>query len=261
MSSVHKNRPSHKRKESEASPSAEPQAGDVGQVDWREQTFNDGLTGPVEKVSTSQDLITQLRTVMADVDVKYLNPKLFDSGTGTFASRLYHQTVCHWLDRHPLGKKAEVRNTGSGLHVLFHLEPVVVFGSTADRDLWAAVVRAMQNTLPCDPNAPGLTALTRPIGSTNSKTNRKVKQLRPGEPIAPEEVLQFVDELRRRPFATVAGILYGADRITPCPVCNANGSTLAALDRVGRCYARCGTVKLAQLFGSFMSAPSTRGEE
>ncbi len=261
MSSVHKNRPSHKRKESEANPSAEPQADDVGQVDWREQTFNDGLTGPVEKVSTPQDLITQSRTVMIDIDPQYLTPTLFDSGKGTRATRLYHQTVCHWLDRHPLGKKAEVRSTGSGLHALFHLEPVVVFGSTADRDLWATVVRAMQNTLPCDPNAPGLTALTRPIGSTNSKNDRKVKQLRPGEPIAPEEILQFVDDLRRRPFATVAGILYGADRITPCPVCKANGSTLAALDRVGRCYARCGTVKLVQLVGSFMSDPSTRGEE
>jgi hypothetical protein len=260
MSSVRKSRLSHKGKEPGEDPAAKPVIDD-GQIDWREQTFNDGLTGSIEQVSTPHDLIVQLRTPMIDIDPQYLVPTLFDSGKGSYASRLYHQTVCHWLDRHPLWKKAEVRSTGSGLHVLFHLEPIVVFCNTADRDMWAAVVRAVQNTLPSDPNAPGLTALTRPLGSVNSKNDRKVKQLRPGEPITPEEVLQFVDGLRRRPFATVASILYGADRITPCPACKADGSTLAALDRVGRCYARCGTVKLAQLFGPFMSTSSTRGEE
>ncbi|MBP3957794.1 hypothetical protein J8F10_21285 [Gemmata sp. G18] len=259
MRSVHKSQPSHKRKEPGEDPAAKPEIDD-GQIDWREQTFNGGLTGPVEKVSTPLELITQLRMVMVDIDPKYLNPMLFASGKGSHASRLYHKTVSLWLDRHPLGKKAEVRHTGSGLHALFHLEPIVVFGNTADRDRWAVVVRAVQNALPSDPNAPGLTALTRPIGSTNSKNDRKVKQLRAGEPITPEEVLRFVDELRRRPFATVAGILHGADRITPCPVCKADGSTLAARDRVGRCY-DCGTVELVQLFGPLMSPPSTEGEE
>jgi hypothetical protein len=260
MGTVRKNRPSRKRGDEDERPSPERRPDEDSRVDWREQTFNGGLVGPVDQVSTPLDLIVQLRTVMLDIDPQYLAPGLYDTGKGTHASRLYHQTVRHWLDRHPLWSKAEVRNTGTGLHVLIHLDPVVEFGCPADRELWATVVRAMQNTLPSDPNAPGLTALTRPIGSTNSKNDRKVRQLRPGTPVSPDAVLQFVDSLRQRPFATVAGILHGTDRVTPCPVCKTDGSTLAALDRVGRCYARCGTVKLAQLFGPFMSAPSAQGE-
>lgn len=261
MGTVRNNRPSRKRGYEDERPSPKRRPDEDSRLDWREQTFNAGDVGPVEQVSTPLDLITTLRMIMVDIDPQHLSPKLFDAGKGTFASRLYHQTVRHWLDRDPLWSRAAVLNTGTGLHVQLHLDPVVEFACPADRDLWAAVVRSVQNTLPSDPNAPGLTALTRPVGSVNSKTGRAVKLLRPGTPVTPDAVLEFVDKLRRRPFATVAGILHGADRITPCPVCRADGSTLAALDRVGRCYARCGTVKLAQLFGTFMSDPSNQGEE
>lgn len=259
VGSVHKNRRSDKRNGAAENPPAKSPADD-SRIDWREQTFNDGLAGPVERVSTPRDLITRLRAVVIDVDTKYLNPALYAPGNGTDAFRLYDRTVGTWLDRHPLWSNAEVRHTGSGLHVLIHVDRGVAFDSTADRDRWAAVVRAMQNTLPSDPNAPGLTALTRPIGSVNSKTGRAVEQLRPGTPVAPESVLQFVETLRRRPFATVAGILHGTDRVAPCPVCRADGSTLAAFDRVGQCYAKCGPVKLAQLFGTFMAPTSVHGE-
>jgi hypothetical protein len=34
----------------------------------------------------SDDLITRLRTVMIDIDPKYVNQLLFDPGKGTFAS-------------------------------------------------------------------------------------------------------------------------------------------------------------------------------
>lgn len=254
MGAVRKKRPSLKRGDKNERPTPKQRPNEDPHVDWREQTFNSGAVGSVEQVSTPVNLIVQQRMVMVDIDPKYLDPGLFDTGKGSKASRLYRQTVRHWLDRHPLWSNAEVRNTGTGLHVLVHLDPVVTFDCPADRDLWVAVVRAMQNTLPSDPNAPGLSALTRPVGSVNSKNGRKVKQLRPGTPVAPDTVLQFVDSLRRRPFATLAGILHGSDRVTPCPVCMTDGSTLAALDRVGRCYARCGTVKLAQLFAPFMSS-------
>lgn len=259
MGNVHKPLPPRKGTGAGGKPSAKP--AEEARLDWREQTFNDGEVGPVERVSTPRDGITRLRAVMVDTDTKYLDPALYPPGKGTDALRLYNQTVALWLDRHPLWSKAEVRHTGSGLHILFHFEQPVPFDSTADRDRWAAVVRAVQSTLPSDPNAPGLTALTRPLGSVNSKTGRAVKQLRPGTPVAPQAVLEFVDILRRRPFATVAGILHGTDRIAPCPVCRADGSTLAAFDRVGQCYAQCGPVKLAQLFGTFMITPSNHEEE
>jgi len=260
MSSVHKNRTSDKRKKALGTPT--PQQSDGGasqQIDWREQTFNDGSVGQIQQVSTPVDLIVRQKKIMVDIDPKYLNEGLFVDGKGTQATRLYNQTVRQWLDRHPLWKKAEVRHTGTGLHALLHLEPAVEFETAADRERWKAIVRVMQYSLPSDPNAPGLTALTRPIGSINSKNNQKVKRLRAGEPVAPEEIQQFVANLRKRPFTTINGILHGTDRVSPCPVCAIPGSTMAAMDRVGCCYAKCGKVSLAQLLGVFMSNSSTGG--
>jgi hypothetical protein len=261
MSSVTGNGAPNKKKDAAKKPSPTQPPGKAGQVDWREQTFNGGLAGTIEQVSTQADLITKLRMVMVDIDPKYLAPALYQTGKGSDAWCLYEHTVKHWLNRHPLWTNAEVRHSGTGLHVLLHLEPFVEFESSINRDRWAAIVRALQNTLPSDPNAPCLTALTRPVDSTNSKSNRRVTQLRAGTPVSPTALLDFVDQLRLRPFATIAYILYGTDRIAPCPICKMDGNTLAALDRVGRCYARCGMVKLAQLFGTFMSVPSAQEED
>jgi len=249
MSILRKTPPSNKRELDDPS------------IDSRQQTFNDGSVGQVDYVSTSIDLITRLRTIMIDVDLKYLDPYLYDEGKGTKAKKLFKQTLRHWLDHDPLLSKAQVLNTGTGLHINLQIDPVVEFGSTSDRDRWAERIRAVQRVLPSDPKAPGLNALTRPVGSVNSKNGHIVKELRAGQSVRSEEVIQYVDDLRKRPFAIVANILFGLDRVTPCPICRQANSSLGVQDRVGRCYDRCGKVKLEQLFAIFMIDSPTDGED
>ena len=126
--------------------------------------------------------------------------------------------------------------------------------SAADQRRWAILVRAVQASLPSDPNAPGITGLTRPIGSINSKNGAVVKVLRPGTPIDPDRVREFVAELAAAPFRVVATILLGADTVAPCPLCRAPGSRLGVLDRLGKCYG-CGKVTLERLFDTILTDP------
>jgi hypothetical protein len=108
-------------------------------------------------------------------------------------------------------------------------------------------VRAVQRSLPGDPNAPGITAPTRPVGSINSKNGAVVTELRPGRPVEPTRVEAYVRDLAGAPFRTVATTLLGGERAEPCPVCRKPGFSLRALDRAGRCYG-CGKVSLRMLF-------------
>jgi hypothetical protein len=234
-----------------ASPVASPAE---QQIDYREQPYNGGAVGPVETVSTARDLITRLSCIVVDLDPKYIRPELL-TGPGTTAEQLF-RLVAAWLERHPLGHAAEVRSTGSGLHVLFRIEPAVEFETTEERDLWDAVVKLVQASLPSDPNAPAITILTRPVGSTNGKTGRTVNRLRESGVAPKEEVLAFVAGLAGRPFAVLAGILHGeGERLAPCPVCNAAGSSMAVLNKKGMCYG-CGNVSVARLYATVMAEPT-----
>ena len=55
---------------------------------------------------------------------------------------------------------AEVRASGTGLHLVLWLKPPLELHSTAEQEYWDHVVRAIQRTVPVDPNMPGITALT-----------------------------------------------------------------------------------------------------
>lgn len=191
---------------------------------------------------------------MVDLDPKFIRTALL-TGPGTPAEQLF-RLVAAWLERHPLGRAAEVRFTGTGLHVLFRLDPPVEFESTDQRDHWDAVVKAVQASLPSDPNAPGITILTRPVGSINGKTGLTVTRLRDGGVDPSEKVLAFVADLNERPFAVLAGILHGGgDRLAPCPVCRAAGGSMAVMNKKGQCYG-CGTVSVAQLYATVMADPA-----
>jgi hypothetical protein len=102
--------------------------------------------------------------------------------------------------------------------------------------------------LPVDPNAPGITALTRAVGSINSKNGAVVEVLEPGEPINPSRVIAFLDALVKAPFKTVAMILLGREHIQRCPICRCDGTHLNVLDYAGICYGHCGKVTLASVF-------------
>jgi hypothetical protein len=94
--------------------------------------------------------------------------------------------------------------------------------------------------------------LTRAPGSINSKNGARVTQLCKGKPVAQEVVLALYQDLRKHPFRTLAKILFGSEKCSPCPVCREKGSNLAALDYVGDCYSRCGRVNLATLYDVFL---------
>jgi len=217
------------------------------QVDLRESLSNDHEIGPIHDVSLCLERITRLHGIMIDLDPKFLEPgnPLFPPAAESVE---FFKSIEAVIDRHPVLKDAEVRSSGSGLHVLLWLDPPVEMQSEDEQHYWDAIVKAVQASLPSDPNAPSITAMTRPIGSINSKNGAKVMTLRPGRPIDHQRVIEYVEQLANAPFRGVAQVLLVGDRIEPCPVCKAGGSRFTALDWVGKCYS-CGQVDLEKLFG------------
>jgi hypothetical protein len=221
-------------------------------VDLREQTFNGRESGPIDRVQLPVENITTLHGIVLDLDLGLLRadgPAPLDlSGPEEYA----RATLLPMLSRHPALRGAEVRDTGRNLHTIVWLDPPIEFQDDGQRRRWAGIVRAVQAALPIDPDQPGITALTRPVGSVNGKTGREVRVLRPGTPVPADEVLRLYDRLARSPFRTVMEILLGSDRVSPCPCCRAEGSSLAALDREGRCYGSCGRVRLERLYDAYL---------
>jgi hypothetical protein len=215
-------------------------------IDKRETLWNEGLTGKAGSIQVPTERITRLLGVLFDLDpAKLAENPWFPPADNPVE---FHANIKPVLQRHPLASHAEVRASGTGLHAIVRLDPPVELETAAAQKWWAALVRAVQCSLPVDPNAPGITALTRAIGSINSKNGAVVKVLEPGEPIDPASVIEFVKELARARFKTVAMILRGCEHIQPCPICRRDGTHLDILDRVGKCYGHCGRVSLARIF-------------
>lgn len=215
--------------------------------DLREQLFNDREKGPIEKVQLPAERITRLHGILFDLD-----PGKYRSGTllpeiPNRPQEFYKSVARQWLSRHPVLDKGEVRDSGTGLHVIVQFEEPVVLQSDAERDRWTGIVEVVQSMLPIDPNQPGITAVTRPIGSTNGKNESTVQEIRPGKTVPVAEVEKLSEQMQRSPFRTVLRVLAGSDRCDPCPVCENAGCSLAGLDFVGQCY-ECGKVPLSELF-------------
>jgi hypothetical protein len=221
-------------------------SGHLANQDLREQLVNGRGQGTFAEVQLPLERVTTLHGILLDLD-----PKLYRPGNPYFPPaddpRKFFENIAPVLDRHPLACSAQVRMTGTGLHALVLLEPPVELHSEAEQNKWASYVRVVQGTLPTDTNAPGITAVTRPVGSTNSKNGAVVEVLREGRPVTPEAVEEFVKRVCEVPFKEVAEVLCGGASVTPCPVCKANGSRLDALDQVGMCYGRCGKVSLEKV--------------
>ena len=213
--------------------------------DVREQLYNERKTGTFAQVQLPLERVTTLHGFLLDVD-----PGLYRPGNAIFPPaddpEAFFKKIKPVLDRHPLVRSAEVRLTGTGLHLIVRLDPPVELASAADQARWDALVRVVQATLPVDPNAPGITAVTRPVGSVNAKNGVAVRVLRPGKAIDATAVEEFVTRLSKAPFKEVVTVLFGEQRISPCPVCKAEGSRLDVLDHIGKCYC-CGKVTLAQV--------------
>jgi hypothetical protein len=199
--------------------------------------------------------------MLIDLDLRLLRPAIVDEHLQSGGPEaVYQNVISPWLERSPILRQAEVRLSGGGYHIIVRLSPAVQFADENERDRWGRYVRLLQCLLPSDPDCPGITALTRPVGSVNGKNGLTVRQLRTGEPVAPEEVIRYLDEARRAPFRTIADILFGSRKITPCPICGSTDSRLDVLDHIGICYGGCGRVRLFSLFDLFLKSRPSRIE-
>lgn len=196
--------------------------------------------------------ITSLHGILLDFDPDRFHPHLATPAVMADPQKLLENHVGVWLSRHPIFARARVVDSGRGLHVIVQFSEPVQFKTANDRSKWAAVVKIVQRILPTDLDCPGITALTRPIGSTNGKSGQPVKLLSEGEPVDPEEVLEFCVAAIAKPFGTLFQLLFGDVRISPCPVCRGDETRLDALDHIGRCYGGCGKVTPAAILDLFL---------
>jgi hypothetical protein len=216
-------------------------------VDLREALSNDRPVGLAGVIQVPTERITTLHGFLLDFD-----PKLYVPGNPLFPPAedpvAFFEGIRGVLERHPIVQHAEIRASGTGLHAIVRLEPAVELGTADEQERWAALVRAVQCSLLADPDAPGITALTRAVGSVNSKNGATVTVLKEGQAVAPKAVEEFVARLVAAPFKEVAFPLLGAMRVSPCPLCGKEGSRLDVLDFVGKCYGGCSKVTLGQLY-------------
>jgi hypothetical protein len=229
---------------------------DPDQIDWRQQLFNKQECGPVTRVSLPAEAITSLHGILFDIDPRLFRSEVASDEVRSSPAKFYEQVVAPRLARHPALEGAEVIDSGRGLHVIPRFESPVEFVTDTDRRRWHAIIRVVQRALPTDPCAPGITALTRPVGSVNAKNGATVKRLRVATPISTAPVLALYEQMRARPFATVMHILCGNTRVSPCPICAREGSVLSAFDHAGSCYGGCGRPKLPKLYGAFLASPT-----
>jgi hypothetical protein len=228
-----------------------------GQGDQREALFNSGAVGVFKEVMVQQHEVTLIRGILIEIDGECLRVGKVITEMPADGFELYESYVRGWLENHPLLSKAEVRFSGRWVHCILHFDTPVEIKSDRRRELWDTVIRAVQRSLPSDPEAPSLLAMTRPIGSVSSKTGRAVEVLKCGEPVTEVEVLNFAEDLTRHGFATFTQILFGTTTVSPCPICCEVDSTLHAaaplfrtndphITNRGTCY-ECGKVTLTKL--------------
>jgi hypothetical protein len=221
----------------------------------REATFNGRERGPAHAIAKPVEQIAAIRGFMFDVDTKLLDPDVLGESAVASAEQLYEQHVRHWLDRDKVLAKAEVRDTGGGVHVLLWLDEPVVCAAGQQRH-WDAVARGLHDALPGDPNLLGIIAMTRPVGALNLKYDppREVRLLREGKPVTQKEVLDLIDRLTTAPSRLWMNLVTGADRVSPCPLCRKGGTSLGiAGGWKVQCY-ECGRSDAAALVYRFYTS-------
>ena len=224
--------------------------------DARKQLYNDGKVGAIEKIQVSTECIVKLNGVLLDLDPSLLKKGSLIPNFSADPDQFFEQCVRPWLTRHPVLDALEIRMSGTGLHGILWLDPVVEFVEDSERDRWCSIVQIIQAVLPTDPHAPGLTATTRARGSKNTKSGKKVTQLKKGGAVSPASAIELQRQMCASPFKMLFGILTGSDRLSPCPFCNTEKSTLSALDFVGRCY-ECGNVTFDKLCAQLYQSKTT----
>lgn len=231
-----------------------------GQDDIREALYDGRPTGMAAEVQKPVDLLTNLCGILFDLDPKLLKRNGPAGEIPEEPHAFYRQAATRWLAADPVLAKAEVRCSGTGLHALLNFDKPVEFENSQERDKWAAIVNVVQAALPIDPNQPGIIALTRPVGAMNTKSGTMVEQLAAGQLVTAAEVLALFDRMRDQPFETVAEILFGTVRISPCPICCNRERVMGARQRAGYCY-ECGKIKLDRLYDAIFVAQTKPGSQ
>src|SRR5262249_12037391 len=162
-----------------------------------------------------EEMITSVRGIPLDFDPKLFRPERLSAKARKDPALFSKTLVRTWLRRHPVLTKAERRVSGQGIHAILWFDRPVEFATESDRQRWPAIIKVIQRLLPTDPDSPGITALTRPIGSVNSKNGTNVRTLFKGEPVSAAEVLGLFEEARAKPFRTVTTLLFGSEWVTP----------------------------------------------
>jgi hypothetical protein len=222
-------------------------------IDLREALFNDRRVGSAREIQMPREAVTRLHGLVVDLDADVLKPNPWFSPADDAEG--FYQAVGPVLDRHPILRHAEVRDTGRWLHAVVLFKEVVELKTAKDQDRWTNIHKVLKSSVPADPAAPTLNALTRPIGSSNSKTGRAVRLLRPAAMIPSSALTEWCEAVRRRPFQTIGGVLFGHERLTPCPYCGSEGSYFDLGEIVGFCYGPCQQVPLTRLHAPFLRAP------
>jgi len=221
--------------------------------DQRESLVNDRRRGTKFEITPKIEEVTAIHGFMNDIDCKMLDPAVVGEECVESAGALYEQHVRVWLDRDPVLSKAEVRDSGHGLHILLWLDETIVVAAGEARQ-WNDIARGICSALPGDPNLNGIIALTRPVGAMNTKHNppREVRLLRPGEPVSRAEILDLNNRVTTQPARLWMRLYFGGERADPCPLCGKESLGVAGSWQC-RCYG-CGRVNAASLVYRFYSS-------
>lgn len=224
-----------------------------GSRDEREAIYNGRDRGPAHTIARPVDEVAAINGFLIDLDCKLLDPVVVGEAAVECPAVLYEEYVRHWVARDPVLAKAEVRDTGGGLHLLLWVEsPILVDGEQA-RD-WDRVARALRNALPGDPNVNGIIAMTRPVGAVNTKyaPARTVRVLSEGLPVTRDEVLELSRRVIDQPARLWMRLFFGGERVSPCPLCAKGASLGVAGNWQCHCY-ECGRVDAAVLVYRFFA--------
>lgn len=228
---------------------------EADKVDLREQLQNEGKVGPLKSVQLSEARIRTVRGILFDLDFRKFRIGGVIRREYESSETFYLKVLKKWIERDETLKSLQMRDSGNNIHgILMFREPVKILNDY-DRERWSLIVRVVQAALPIDPGQPGITALTRPIGSVNSKTGREARLLAEGTPVSTDEVLDLFRRMNEQPFAVVGKILFGKDKVKPCPICNSDDSTLSVGPWAGTCYS-CRRVALPKLYDLVLKAKS-----
>ena len=231
---------------------ASPCSRSRGEDDIREALFNGAECGPANKIAIPRDEVAAITGFLIDVDNKLLDPEVIGRESADSPDVLYEVHVRHWLDRDRVLSRAEVRNTGGGLHVILWLnEPLLC--EPDQQQLWDDIAKGIRLALPGDPKVLGINAMTRPVGELNRKYDppREVRVLRRGSAVSRNDVLDLVDRLEKNAAAVRMNMFFGGERTSPCPLCLGDGTSLGiAGGHTVRCY-HCGNQPAFKLLMRF----------